>query len=78
MLRQVLAQPIGFAERLLVVVGDGGQERRDFDLVEAAERGPESLLSEVERADVHTGSLSCKALPLIGRRPAGTTALGQT
>ena len=46
--RDVLAQPIGFAERLLVVVGDRHQERRDLDLVEAAEGGAEALLSEVE------------------------------
>ena len=51
--RQVLAQPVGFAQRLLVVVGDREQERRDFDLVEAAEGGAETLLAQVERADVH-------------------------
>ena len=52
--RQVLAQPIGFAQRLLVVVGDGGQKRGDLHLVEAAEGRPETLLPEVERADVHS------------------------
>ena len=29
-------QPVGLAERLLVVVGDRHQERRDLDLVEAS------------------------------------------
>jgi hypothetical protein len=80
-LRDILAQPIRFTERLLVIVGDGGEERRDLDFVEAAERGPESLLSEVEGTDVHTGSLSqrggsragdaAKAFPLIGLRVVG-------
>ena len=33
----LLAKPVGFAERLLVVVGDGRQEGGHLDLVEAAE-----------------------------------------
>ena len=40
----------------VVVVGDGQQERRDFDLVEASKRGAETLLTEIERADVHGGT----------------------
>ena len=51
---EVLAQPVGLAQRLLVVVGDCGQERRDFDRVEAAERLAKTLLPEIERADIHT------------------------
>ena len=47
-LRELLAQAIRLAERLLVVVGDGGEERRDLDLVEAAKCRPESLLAEIE------------------------------
>ena len=35
--RQILAQAIGFTQRLLVVVGDRGKKRADLDLVEAAE-----------------------------------------
>src|SRR5262245_26467151 len=49
----VLADAVGVAQRLLVVLGHGGEERRDFDAVEAAERGAEALLAEVERADIH-------------------------
>ena len=41
----VLLQAVGFAQRLLVVVGDGGEKRRDLGPVEAAERGSKSLLS---------------------------------
>src|SRR5438128_2430024 len=67
-LGEILAQPIRFTERLLVIVSHGGQAGGDLDFVEAAERGPESLLSEVEGADVHTGSLSYEAFPLIGWR----------
>ena len=38
--RQVLAEPIDFAERVLVIVGRFGQERDDLGLVEAAHRPP--------------------------------------
>jgi hypothetical protein len=41
--QHVLADLVGVAQRLLVVFGDGSQKRRDFNLVEAAERGPEAL-----------------------------------
>ena len=63
---ELLAEPVGFAQRLLVVVGHGGQERRDFHRVETAECPCETLLAEVERADIH----SVIVLPsrLIGRR----------
>ena len=50
---QFLAEAVGFPERLLVVVGDGHQKRRDLDLVESAEGGAEALLPKVERADIH-------------------------
>ena len=39
---EVLAEPVGLAQRLLVVVGDRGQERGDLDRVEAAERSCEN------------------------------------
>ena len=51
---QVLAELVGFAQRLLVVVGDRIQQRRDFDRVETAECLAKTLLPEVERADIHT------------------------
>ena len=38
---------------LLVVVGGLGQEGDDFGLVEAAQRGAEALLAQVERRDAH-------------------------
>ena len=60
---EVLAQAVGFAERLLVVVSDSRQERRDLDGVEAAHRFPEALLSQIERAYIHTWS---SPLALIG------------
>src|SRR5437764_1423979 len=41
------------AQRLLVILGDGGQKRRDLDLVKTPEAGVEILLSEVERAHIH-------------------------
>ena len=51
---QVLPEAVGLAQGLLVVVGDGGQERGYLDRVEAAERLAESLLAKVKRADIHT------------------------
>ena len=50
---QILAQPVDFPQRVLVVVGRLGQERDDFGAVEAAELRPEALLLEVERRDPH-------------------------
>ena len=63
---EVLPQPVGFAQRLLVVVGHGGQERGDFDRVETAECPAEFLLPEVERADIHADLFS-----VHGYRPEG-------
>ena len=51
--RQFLAQAIGLAQRLLVVVGDGHQKRRHLDLVEAAEGVAETLLPEIQWTDIH-------------------------
>ena len=51
--RVFLAKAIGLAERGLVVVCCGYEERGHFDLVVAAERGVELLLPEIERTDVH-------------------------
>ena len=51
--REFLAQAVGFAQRLLVVVGDGHEERRDLDFVEAPEGVAEALLAQIERADIH-------------------------
>ena len=48
---EVLAEPIGFAQRLLVVVGNRRKKGRDFDFVEAAEGGSKALLSQVERGE---------------------------
>src|SRR4051812_17316878 len=75
--RQVLAQLVGFAQRLFVVVSDRGQERRHLDLVEAAERRSETLLSEVQGTYVHT-DLSSRAFPLIGPSRGGRQRPGQT
>jgi hypothetical protein len=47
-------EPVGFAKRLLVVVGDGRQERGDLDPVETTERLAKTLLPNVERAHIHT------------------------
>ena len=55
--REILAQPIRLAQRLFVVVGDRGEEGGDFHLVEAAKRAAESLLSQIERADLHASVL---------------------
>src|SRR5262245_23666895 len=49
----LLAKAVGFAKRLLVVVGYGHEKRRDLDFVEAPKRIAETLLSEVKRTDVH-------------------------
>ncbi len=51
---EVLAKAVGLAQRLFVIVGDSGEKRRYFDAVEAAEGLAETLLAEVERADIHS------------------------
>ena len=51
--REILAQPVRFAQRLLVIVGDRCEKRRDFHFVEAAKGRPERLLAEVEGTDIH-------------------------
>ncbi len=50
---QVLAEAVGFAQGLLVVVGDGDQERGDLDRVETAECLAKTLLAKIKRADIH-------------------------
>ena len=51
--QQVLAEPVDFAQRVLVVVGRLGQKRDHFGTVEPAQGGPEPLLTEIERRDAH-------------------------
>ena len=51
---QILAQAVGLAQRLLVVVGDRGEKRGDLDRVETAESLAKTLLAKVKRADIHT------------------------
>src|SRR6185312_2237526 len=55
--REVLPQAVGLTQGLLVVVGDGGQERRDLDPVETPEAGVETLLTKVKRTDIHAVNL---------------------
>ena len=43
---QVLAEPVGLAQRLFVVVGHGGEERGDLDRVETAENSCENAAGE--------------------------------
>ncbi len=50
---QILPQPVGLAQRLFVIVCDGGEKRRDFDAIEAAEGFAKTLLSKVERTHIH-------------------------
>src|SRR3954463_12055681 len=61
----VLAEAVGFAERLFVVVGDGDEKRGDLHRIESAERLAKALLPKVERADIHTRSFS--PVRIIGR-----------
>src|SRR6185295_1457099 len=51
---EVLSELVRFTQRLLVVVGHGGHERCDLDRVKTAEFPTKTLLSKVERADIHT------------------------
>src|SRR5262245_42645290 len=51
--REILPEPVGLAQCLLVVVGHGCQERCNFNLVETAQRGAEALLAQINRADIH-------------------------
>ncbi len=52
-LGELLAELIGLAERLLVVVGDRDQKCGNLDLVEAVQAAAETPLAEVEGSDVH-------------------------
>ena len=52
-LGELLAELIGLAERLLVVVGDRDQKCGDLDLVEAVQAAAETPLAEVKGSDVH-------------------------
>jgi hypothetical protein len=61
---EFLAKAIGLAKRLLVVVGDGEQERSNLDFVKTPKSCPEALLSQVEGANVHRNS-SRKSLNYI-------------
>src|SRR5438128_5053932 len=78
--REILAQPIRLAQCLFVVVGDRGEERRDFHLVEAAERAAESLLSQIERADLHASVLiiQCAWGPAPTRSRCGARRLASS
>src|SRR4029453_12563030 len=51
--REILTEPVGLAQCLLVVVGHGCQERCNFNLVETAQRGAEALLPQIDRTDIH-------------------------
>ena len=51
--RDVLALPIGLLHGGFVVIGGFDQEREHLGLVETAHHGPEVLLTQVERRDVH-------------------------
>src|SRR4029453_7988566 len=51
--REILTEPVGLAQCLLVVVGHGCQERCHFNLVETAQRGAEALLPQIDRTDIH-------------------------
>ena len=63
--RDFLAQFVGLAQRVLVVVGDRGHEGADLDSVEAAECGTESRLPEVERAYIHARFFSRWLIGLV-------------
>ena len=52
-LGDLLPQVIDLAQRVFVVVGDFGDERHHFGPIEAAERGSETKLAQIERADFH-------------------------
>ena len=51
--RQVLAQPVVLAQRVLEIVRCFGEHADDFGLVEPSENGAEPLLPEIERGDTH-------------------------
>ena len=63
----IRAEAIGFAQRLLVVLGDRHHEGRHFDRIEPPEGLVEFLLTEVQRADVH----GFDALRLVYRTDGG-------
>ena len=66
--REVAAQAVDLAQRVLVVVGRLGQERHDLGPVEAAQRRPEPLLAQVERADAHHAFGRLRRDRIVGRR----------
>src|SRR5262245_32225110 len=51
--REILPEPVGLAQCLLVVVGHGCQEGCNFNCVETAQRGAEALLPQIDRTDIH-------------------------
>src|SRR5690606_1193644 len=68
---ELVAQPVGFTQRLFVVVGGLGQERLDLGAVVAAHHRPELLLPQIQRGHLHVAvSVSGRpALPGAGRSP---------
>jgi hypothetical protein len=63
---QFVAQAIGIAEGLFVIVGGFREERLDFGAIETAHHCPEFLLPQVERRYLHQ---TVSVPPACGRSP---------
>jgi hypothetical protein len=50
---QLLAELIGIAQRVLVVVGDGDQECGNLDLVETVQAAAETPLAQIRGTNAH-------------------------